>query len=524
MNRLPILLAMTLATQNVAAQHARQYGAEREKLCLGKNIHYKVEAQASVSDGRTPLWLNANKHGLSSIDAVNGYWRCQVARPLSADSARRWGCGYGVDMALALNHAAGVVAQQVFVEGRWLRGTLTVGAKEYAMELKNNRLSAGSQTLGVNARPVPQVRLALPEYWTIPALGRWLHLKGHIAYGKMTDDGWQRRFTGGKSKYTADALFHSKAGYLKIGSEEDRSLPLSVEMGLEMATLFGGKSCRMDEKGHLVTIRNGTGLRSFLKAFVPGGEDVLEKGTVYENAEGDVVGSWVARVNYDADTWRLGVYADKFFEDHSSMFLLDYDGYGAGKEWNVRKRNHFFMYDLKDVMVGAELNLKLGGWLRDIVLEYICTKYQSGPIYHDHSKGLSDHLGGRDNFYNHYIFAGWQHWGQAMGNPLYTSPIYNDDGRIEFKNNRFVAWHLAFDGQPTERVSYRAMITCQTGWGTYDMPYADKRRDTSLMVEATYCFPRRWQMKAACGLDFGTLIGNNFGFQFTVAKSGVFNL
>ncbi len=524
MNRLPILLAMTLATQNVAAQHARQYGAEREKLCLGKNIHYKVEAQASVSDGRTPLWLNANKHGLSSIDAVNGYWRCQVARPLSADSARRWGCGYGVDMALALNHAAGVVAQQVFVEGRWLRGTLTVGAKEYAMELKNNRLSAGSQTLGVNARPVPQVRLALPEYWTIPALGRWLHLKGHIAYGKMTDDGWQRRFTGGKSKYTADALFHSKAGYLKIGSEEDRSLPLSVEMGLEMATLFGGKSCRMDEKGHLVTIRNGTGLRSFLKAFVPGGEDVLEKGTVYENAEGDVVGSWVARVNYDADTWRLGVYADKFFEDHSSMFLLDYDGYGAGKEWNVRKRNHFFMYDLKDVMVGAELNLKLGGWLRDIVLEYICTKYQSGPIYHDHSKGLSDHLGGRDNFYNHYIFAGWQHWGQAMGNPLYTSPIYNDDGRIEFKNNRFVAWHLAFDGRPTERVSYRAMITCQTGWGTYDMPYADKRRDTSLMVEATYCFPRRWQMKAACGLDFGTLIGNNFGFQFTVTKSGVFNL
>ena len=87
-----------------------------------------------------------------------------------------------------------------------------------------------------------------------------------------------------------------------------------------------------------------------------------------------------------------------------------------------------------------------------------------------------------------------------------------------------MAWHLAFDGRPTERVSYRAMITCQTGWGTYDMPYADKRRDTSLMVEATYRFPRHWQAKAACGLDFGTLIGNNFGFQFTVTKSGVFNL
>ena len=58
MNRLPILLAMILATQNVAAQYTRQYDTEREKLCLGKNIHYKIEAQASVSDGHTPLWLS----------------------------------------------------------------------------------------------------------------------------------------------------------------------------------------------------------------------------------------------------------------------------------------------------------------------------------------------------------------------------------------------------------------------------------------------------------------------------------
>ena len=53
-------------------------------------------------------------------------------------------------------------------------------------------------------------------------------------------------------------------------------------------------------------------------------------------------------------------------------------------------------------------------------MEYLYTKYQSGPIYHDHTRLLSEHVCGLDNYYNHNLFTGWQHWGQAMGHPLYT--------------------------------------------------------------------------------------------------------
>ena len=63
--------------------------------------------------------------------------------------------------------------QQAFAELRWLHGALTIGSKERTMELKNNRLSSGAQTLGINARPVPQVRLSLPEYWRLP-IAKWL--------------------------------------------------------------------------------------------------------------------------------------------------------------------------------------------------------------------------------------------------------------------------------------------------------------------------------------------------------------
>jgi hypothetical protein len=130
------------------------------------------------------------------------------------------------------------------------------------------------------------------------------------------------------------------------------------------------------------------------------------------------------------------------------MFLIDYNGYGGGEEWNVKKDNRYFMYALKDIMLGAELKLKYGTWLRGLVVEYIHTKYQSGPYNHDRTANIPDHVAGQDDYYNHSFYTGWQHWGQVMGNPLYQSPIYNTDGRIYVKDNRFVAYHLGVEGQP----------------------------------------------------------------------------
>ena len=157
-----------------------------------EKVEFKVEMQGSFSNGKTPLWLNANKYGLSSLEKNNGYFRASVIRPLEADEERKWGLGYGIDLAVPVNYTSKFIVQQAYVEGRWLHGSLMIGAKEIPMELKNNSLSSGAQTLGKNARPVPQVRLALHDYWAIPGTKGGLNFIGHIAYGKMTDDNWQQ--------------------------------------------------------------------------------------------------------------------------------------------------------------------------------------------------------------------------------------------------------------------------------------------------------------------------------------------
>lgn len=488
---------------------------------LTENLRYHVEMQATISQGKTPLWLQANRFGLSSLEHSNGYLRAAVIRPVPSDTVGKWGLGYGADVAVASHFSSHTVVQQCYVELRWLKGLLSVGSKEYPMELKDNQLSSGAQTFGINARPIPQVRLALPDYWTLPVLHDWLHLKGHVAFGRMTDDRWQHDFTDRKSKFVDGTLYHSKAGYLKIGQQHRR---WSLELGLEMGATFGGTAYRPGSDGKMEVLHNNNGLGAYWQAFVPGGSDVNE--TNYRNIEGNQLGSWLFRFNYDDPDLGWSVYADKFFEDHSAMFQLDYDGYGSGDEWNRKKKCRYFIYEFKDIMLGAELRLHRVNWLHSVVAEYLYTKYQSGPIYHDHTPSISDHVGGQDDFYNHSIFTGWQHWGQVMGNPLYLSPIYNKDGRIMVANNRFMAIHLGCSGTLAHRLDYRLLATWQDGLGTYMNPYAHRRYNTSLLVEANYQFASRslsgWGVTGSFGLDTGEIRGNNSGFQLTVTKRGVF--
>ena len=527
MKKLFSTLVVLLMTSTMQAQYQEPVRRDTSKLQPLKGLEYKVEMQGSLSKGKTPLWLNANKYGLSSLETANGYLRGGIERPIQTDEGQKFGLGYGLDVVVPINYTSKAVIQQAYVEGRWLHGTLTIGAKEQPMELKNNELSSGSQTLGINARPIPQVRLALSDYWTLPFANGWLHLKGHVAYGMMTDQNWQHDFTAKQSKYTDRAFFHSKAGYLKVGNDEV-FCPWSLEMGLEMVSIFGGTSYLPDGHGAMKTIENGKGLHAYWNAFLPGGADNGE--TTYQNVQGDQLGSWVMRFNYDGDWSGFSLYADKFFEDHSAMLQLDYDGYGEGNEWQEKKQRHYLIYDFKDWLLGFEYRYKPDNWLNTFVVEYLYSKYQSGPIYHDHTITIADHIGGKDNFYNHYILPGFQHWGQGIGNPLYRSPIYNEDGTIYFKDNRFVGFHVGLGGHPSEYFKWRFLGTWQEGLGTYEQPYTKKRHNVSLMGEATYTLQgqklpmwmRGVDVRMGVGADFGSVLGgNNYGMQLTITKRGL---
>ena len=157
MKRILTAIALAALTLNeVSAQVAYPFS----------DVEYSVEMSGTLSNGDySPFWLSSNKYGLSSEEEKSGYLRVGVFRPIETDSEYLWRIGYGADIALPVNHTSPFVVQQLYADFEYKKVRLSIGSKERGMELKNALLSTGGQTTGINARPVPQVRIELPEYF-----------------------------------------------------------------------------------------------------------------------------------------------------------------------------------------------------------------------------------------------------------------------------------------------------------------------------------------------------------------------
>ena len=480
------------------------------------SLCYKVDMSTTIATkGVAPMWLVSNRHGFSTLQDASGYVRAGIYKKATPIKSSKWKIGYGLDIVVPANHATQnyetgkrcneLFVQQMYADFYYKKMLISLGAKERPMEMKHQRLSSGSQVFGINARPVPQVAIDIPEYVSIVGKKNpWLAFKFHFGYGMMTDGYWQKKYVASDERSAYNVLLHTEGFYFQVGNPKKNSL--TFEFGLEKATQFGGivynpggRTGRYADKLDLTP-----GFKDFFKVIIGLGHD--ETDGIYHNVMGNTVGSWLFSLKYDVRDWSIRAYYDHFFEDHSMMFV---------------------QYGWLDGLLGLEINLPKNRFVSTLVYEYMNTTYQGGPIYHDHTPEIMSQISGRDNYYNHNIYPGWQHWGQPMGNPLYTSPLYYDEGRLIFNSNRFTSHHVGIEGAPAKGLNYRVLMSYSTHLGTYVKPYLDRKYATSCMGEVEYDFSHSKRLKnkgykatVSVGFDEGKQLGNNRGFMFTLSKIG----
>lgn len=469
---------------------------------LTDSLRYTLEATANISASGdfTPFWLTSNRYGMAGVKDNSGHFSARLFRDAHTDSLHLWSWGFGIECVTARNYTSNFFLEQIYLESAYKKTVFSIGAKNRPAAFKDAELSTGSQTFGINARPIPEIRVDIPDYITISGKKRIVSLRGHFGYGYLFDDNWvQRHARSIEKQYVKHVLYHSKAGYLKVGNE--KFFPLVAEGGLEMASTFGGMFCRPD--GFNTSFYDG--LIDFLDVVIGVGHDKGESD--YKNSKGNTVGSWLFSLSWHGRGWMTRFYYDHFFEDHSGLFYKygDYDG-----------------------LYGLEFSLKGRHAIEKIVGEYIYTRYQSGAMYHDHTQFFPGNIGGMDDYYNHALYAGWQYWGMAIGNPLFLSPLYNRDRRMSFRSNRFSAQHIGVSGTPLRELHYRLLFTFSRQWGTYKDPYDEVRYQRSLLAEMTYS-PQKlfgiradgWQFAGAFALDRGSHTGNNSAFSLSIRKNGL---
>ena len=462
---------------------------------------YEFSGMAGGGD-YAPFWHTSNRQGVNGYGNESCYTRIGLAGE-HIFSNRGVSLEWGADVVVGSDLTSTVFVQQGFVDLGWKMWKLSLGQKERWGAVQNPRLSTGGLVESGNARPVPQVRIELPEYWTIPGTGKWLGIKGHLAYGWFTDENWQKDFVQAGKARTVGVRYHSKSGFLRFGNEN--KFPLTAEIGLYMVAQFGGTTYNhLNEPG--VVSNNPTRFKDYIMALIPLKGDSETNSIEQANVAGNVLGSWLGAVTWNADNWKLRGYYEHVFDDHSQMFWE----YGL---WTEQ-------------LVGIELQLEKGSWLKGIVLEYFNLKNQSGPVYHDTTSEIPDQISARDNNYWHHTYNGWFNYGRMIGTPLVTSPVYNTDGTVDVYNNRVEAFHIGLEGAPCEWLGYRVLYSRSNNWGTYRKPFKDIKVNRSALVELTFTpeFLHNWSVTTSFAFDKGDLYGDNCGGMVTFIRKIGFDL
>ncbi|MEX0967333.1 MAG: capsule assembly Wzi family protein [Bacteroidia bacterium] len=394
------------------------------------SIWFSLESSAAFSAKEyLPHYLYSMSHGLLSVD------------PYILKPGAKWKHHFSED----LNFFTGLAVSDKFplsktyihegyggVEWKFLRAW--AGRKEQVQGLMNDTLTSGSLAKSGNTTPVPMIMIETPGFVEVPFTQDWLHFKAGFGHGWFGND-----------RYAKGTWLHEKSLHFMLKG----NLPFSMYGGLRHYAMWGGTSPVLGELDNsfgdflrVITASSG-------KSSVAGGES--------GNRLGNHLGVLEKGISFKLGEVRIKIYDQIPFEDHS------------GIKW-------FFN---RDRLAGIDLSFQNNKIFKEIVYEFINTKYQSGPGTPDpleHRSNYGHKYGGRDDYYNNYLYkGGWTYGNMVLGSPLITTinrmqqyqPQFSDALSGAIVNNRVSGHHLGILLQPKKYLSLMAKFTYTNNSGTY---------------------------------------------------------
>lgn len=478
----------------------------RAQDTLATRVTYDLTTEVAVGSGDfTAYQLTANRHHVLATRPNTAYLRGAVN--VEHTFSQNLKLSGTVDAIASIHADHKAYLQQCYVNLSWKSFFIEAGSREQKPVLRNELLSSGSFVKGVNAKPIPQVHIGTNGFWTVPYTKDWLQINFDFGYGKFIDNSYHEdKFHlegSGNSRYTKGTYYHQKHLYFRSNPNKR----IFVTVGIEHAVQFGGTKYSYENEV-LVSKKKPANLRAFWRAIFPGGDSqYFENGSMEDWVYGNHVGMMTFQVGWNINkNHQIQAYLDNPFED------------GSG----IRKGNGW------DGLWGLQYTNKVPGrqYIRGAVFEYFQTTNQSGPIHWDSGdypepirSQITDKVTGVDEYYNHAFYDGYAHYGMTPGNPLITSPIYNKDGNLGFRDNRVKAWHLGVNGEITDRLSYLAKGSYREGLGTYYVPLSPKHHSFDMMLQGIYQLGP-WQFSAAYALSSGNIYGDCSTFNFKINFHG----
>jgi hypothetical protein len=461
-----------------------------------KDIHVSLEAQGiATSSGVVPFWLRANQFGSIPLSGGSGSFIGKIRKDY--DTTKTFGWAASFEGRTNLGKQAQFDLIEGFVKGHAGIFELKVGRSKDIIGLVDSTLSSGAFSVSGNALGIPKISISIPNYYSIPILGKLFAVKASFANGYQGNIAVHynyRKVDSTKSYYLENTL------YARIGKPQWR---FKLYLGYNHEVLWGAE-------------------KSIFGSYKLSGSDtywhVLLGKTYHGSKVGNHLGSLDIGAEYKFDALTLFLYRQNF-----------YDKGGLGSLANIA-----------DGLNGLSLtnNKPAGGnfYVKKVLFEFLYTVNQGG---YPSSKFT---WSGAEDYYNNYEYEqGWSYKNLAMGTPFLTTVIDARSGlassdRQFFINNRVLALHAAAEVY-AYKWFYTGKISYSVNHGTYATgsgPFRSVGRDLvlpsvyppfkkvnqlSLYLEGIRPLKNNYSIGYDIGYDRGGLLYNSFGVILKVSKS-----
>ena len=405
-------------------------------------------------------------------------------------------------------HPARAWIQEAYLSAKY-RGIFAVAGQAYkSSPIVDGLLSSGDLVWSNNSRPPVGLRAGFIDFQNIPFTKGWLQIQGEFGYFRELDDKWlENHYNYYNHFITTGRWLHYKSLHFRTKPSQ----PLVFTIGAQSACQFGG-TAKYYKDGQLDhTVKMDADPKAFFRTFIAGsGGNSAGDSFV----EGNHLGTWDIALQYYLSNYQhLRAYTQWLWED------------GSG----IGKMNGF------DGLWGIEFRQNGSYLVSGAVIEYIDFTNQSGPIHwtpHDHEgTPITSHSSGADDYYNNYIYNGYQSRGMSIGSPFVKSPLYNRDGYMRYRDNVLRGFHAAIEGWFTNEWHYLLQASYRKAWGTPIIPRVGSVDDFSMALSVNYApyWLRGFKVDglsvgATVAIDRGKLYGNNWGAQLGISYSGDFNI
>ncbi len=455
-----------------------------------------MEASGSYSTpGSIPFWFRSNQFGSIPLDRTSTSLTGGFHKDYNTTNPHLVDWGIGLEGRANLGYRTNYSLIEGYAKVKLAMFELKGGRSKEIMGLCDTSLTSGAWTLSGTALGVPEIQLCIPEFYTLPFLGRLFALKGNFVHGWIGDANTSHS---GKID-SIKTYLHQKSLYGRFGKPEWR---LKFYGGFNHNVYWGNEKEIFGESYNL------SKKETYWK--------VLSGGSWSSSRLGNQLGSIDLGLEYRFNSFSMFAYHLFVYDAGALAYLANIrDGLNGLSIKNLNDKNQAIQW-------------------KKILFEFLYTKNQAGETWSKFTPS------GDEDYFNNGIYSdGWSYQGKSLGNPFISPknltrtdlPCATQDF---FNNNRVILFHLGLEGiiynyriqiKTSYSLNYGTYATSETGrsmGGVYhhaNIGLFGEQKQFSGYLSVSRELKQGFSINLKTALDQGQLYYNSYGVMLGAKKT-----